>query len=401
MTRYLGPERFGLLSYSISFVGLFSAIATLGLDGIVVRNLVQDIDNRDKLLGTVFILKILGGVIFFMTVFFAVRFTSSDTDTKRLILIIAGGIIFDSFNTLEFYFLSQVKARLSSISGIISFLFSSILKIILILIHAPLIYFAIVISFAAGLKAFFLVFLYIKQKLSIKNWYFSFSYGNKLLLESWPMIFSSLMILIYMKIDQVMLKEMLGSISVGHYAVAVTLSEAWYFIPIAISQSLFPEIIKAKNNNEKFYYTLLQKLFDFVVLISFAVSILMFFLSDRLILLLYGDAFSPAATVLSIHIWAGIFVSLNNVTWKWHLIENNQKLALARLFIGSSLNIILNIILIPYLNINGAAIATLISYSFASFWGHLIFKETRQIFIRHAKSIFFYNIVKKLIKALG
>jgi O-antigen/teichoic acid export membrane protein len=66
VARYLGPEQFGLLSYAQSFVGLFTAIATLGLDGIVVRELVKDPSRRDELIGTAFWLKFIRDVRFFV-----------------------------------------------------------------------------------------------------------------------------------------------------------------------------------------------------------------------------------------------------------------------------------------------------------------------------------------------
>ena len=51
-----------------------------------------------------------------------------------------------------------------------------------------------------------------------------------------------------MKIDQVMIKEMLGAEAVGQYAAAVRLSEVWYFIPIIIASSLFPAIVILKKS---------------------------------------------------------------------------------------------------------------------------------------------------------
>ena len=50
IVRYLGPEQFGLLGYALGFVGLFSTISTLGLDGIVTRELVKTPDKKDVLL---------------------------------------------------------------------------------------------------------------------------------------------------------------------------------------------------------------------------------------------------------------------------------------------------------------------------------------------------------------
>ena len=104
VARYLGPERYGLLSYAMSFVGLFIAIATLGLDSIVVRELVKDESLRSKLLGTAFTLKLIGAFLMLIILAIAVHLTSNDYDTNLLIFIIASATIFQSFNVIDLYF---------------------------------------------------------------------------------------------------------------------------------------------------------------------------------------------------------------------------------------------------------------------------------------------------------
>ena len=87
VARYLGPEQFGLFSYAVSFVGLFIAISTLGLDTIVVRELVKNESNRDILLGTAFRLKLLGAFGVIIVLGIAVNFTTNDLSTNLLIFI--------------------------------------------------------------------------------------------------------------------------------------------------------------------------------------------------------------------------------------------------------------------------------------------------------------------------
>jgi len=111
VARYLGPANFGLLSYAGSFVGLFMALSTLGLDGIVVRELVKDEKRRDELLGTTFVLKVIGSVLVIGMLAIAIRFTNNDNFTNLFIFIIAIGTIFQSFDIIKFYFQAKVLSK--------------------------------------------------------------------------------------------------------------------------------------------------------------------------------------------------------------------------------------------------------------------------------------------------
>jgi O-antigen/teichoic acid export membrane protein len=189
---------------------------------------------------------------------------------------------------------------------------------------------------------------------------------------------------------------MLDSQAVGIYASAVKLSEAWYFVPIIISSSLFPAIIESKKISEELYYERLQKLYDFLVVIALAIVIPTTLLSDWVIDILYGQAYFGAGAVLSIHIWAGLFVFLGVARGKWILTENLQKYTFMYTSIGAVSNIILNLYLIPVLGINGAAFATLISQFIAVILGPFFIKQTRISVYMLLKSIFFVSIIRRI-----
>jgi O-antigen/teichoic acid export membrane protein len=142
VARYLGPEQFGLLNFAMSFVALFGAFAKLGLDGIVVRNAVQNPDSRDELLGTAFGLRIIGGLVLLAVVFGAIQLTDSDPLTQLIVMIIAAGHVLQAFQVIELYFQSQVLARLASIAGIAGLLVSSAIKLALIWSGASLVCFS-------------------------------------------------------------------------------------------------------------------------------------------------------------------------------------------------------------------------------------------------------------------
>lgn len=370
VARYLGPEQFGLFSYAQSFVGLFTAFATLGLDGIVVRELVKDESRRDELIGTAFWLKLMGAIIVLLILAIAINFTSNDTYTNTIVFIIASATIFQSFNVADMYFQSKVLSKYVVYANMVSLFITSLIKITLILNEAPLIAFAWVVLFDSFILAMgFLYFFFKKSNFNFKNMIFKKETAISLLKDSWPLILSGIVISIYMKIDQIMIKEMLDAQAVGQYAAAVRLSEAWYFIPMVIASSLFPAIVNAKKVSEELYYERLQKLYDLMVWMAIAIAIPMTFMSDWIVELLYGGQYNQAGAVLMIHIWAGVFVFFGSSWSKWMVIENLQNTIMKMQVLSLSSNILLNVILIPEFGVIGAAIATLLSYSF----GHTLF----------------------------
>lgn len=380
VARYLGPTQFGMFSYALAFVAVFGSIAKLGLDGIVVRDLVNEPDKRDVYLGTAFWLKLVGAVFTLGVVSLATLFTSNNQTTNFYIFIIASGVVFQSFEVIDFYFQSKVLSKLVSLCKMTQLLLSSLLKLYFVFTGADLFWFVVVSLVDQATLAVTLYIAYRYQKLGSFYRHFDLMTANNLLKDSWPLIFSGLVVMIYMRIDQVMIKEMLGDREVGLYSAAVRLSEVWYFIPMVITSSLFPAIVSAKKVSKELYYTRLQRLYTFMVWIAIGIALPMTFLSDWLVTLLYGEVYREAGRVLMIQIWAGIFVSLGVISGSWLTSENLPSLAFYRTFLGMTINITLNFVLIPVYGMIGAAIATVISYMFAGFVFDLFNKSTRHTF---------------------
>jgi len=362
VARYLGPEQYGLLSYAQSFVGLFTLFAVLGLDRIVIRELVKDEKRRDELLGTAFWLKLVGACLVLMFLAVAVNFTSNDTYTNILVFIIASATIFQSFNVIDMYFQSRVLSKYIVYANIIALFVTSVIKVLLILNEAPLIAFVWVVLFNSFILALGYLYFYFYNKMSLKQWKFEKETAKKLLNDSWPLILSEIVISIYMKIDQVMIKEMLDSEAVGQYAAAVNLSQAWYFIPTVIASSLFPAIINAKKQSEELYYNRLQRLYDLLIWMAIVIALPMTFLSDWFVNFLYGKQYDQAGSVLMIHIWIGVFSGFAIARSKWVVIENLQKYTIYMHLAGALSNIVLNYYLIELYKINGAAYASFLSF---------------------------------------
>ncbi len=395
VARYLGPERYGFLSYANSFVGIFLAFATLGLDEIVVRELVKSPEQREIILGSSFFLKLVGTLLMWMAILAAVPFTENDLKANILITIIAFGAVFQAFNVIDFNFQAKVKSKYVVHAQFVQLIVSSIVKIILVVNESPLIWFASVYCLDAIVLAVGLVFVYFYNGENIFCWKWSFETSKYLLHDSWPLILAGVVVSVYMKIDQVMIKEMLGAKEVGLYAAAVKLSEAWYFLPMAITSSLFPAIINAKIYQKEDYFQRLQKLYDLMVWIAVAIALPTAILSPWIVELLYGNEYLESSSVLIIHIWSGIFVFLGVASSKYLLAENYIKKTFYRTFVGALLNIIMNYYLIGIMGINGAALSTFASHFFAAYFYDILDKDLRKMFILKTKSLFLYSLYAK------
>jgi len=389
VARYLGPEQFGLFNYANSVIYIFMVIAALGLDNITVRELVRDESRRNVLMGSVFVLKLIGAICILPLLGLALRFMHNDWYLNFLVFIMAGGVVLKSFNVIDCYFQSRVLSKYSAWANTITLAISGMLKILFILMRAPLISFVVLVVVDAMVLA--LGFVYFYRKISrdkIRSWRFEWQTAKKILNDGWPVVLSGAAMSVYMRVDQIMIKEMINAEAVGQYAAAVRLSEGWYFIPMAIVASVFPAILNAKKMGKDIYYARLQKLYNLMAYLGMAIGVPVIFLSDWLINFLYGSEYAQAGGVLVIHVWAGLFYSFGLVTWKWFFAENYQLLGSLRSVYGMVFNILLNLIVIPTHGLRGAAFATLLAHFLAFFVLDFFDPKTKPLFFMKLKAVF-------------
>jgi len=391
VARYLGPDKYGLFNYAGAFVALFSIFATLGLDGIVVRYLVQAPERKNEILGTAFMLKLAGGGLTLVAAVAAIfLLRPAEPLVRRLVAIIAAGTIFQSLDTIDFWFQARVESRFSVSAKSAAFLIVSALKVFLILSNASLIAFAGAGTIETLLGASGLVVAYRINGYRLSSWRMTSHRISQTMKDSWPLALSGMAIMVYMKIDQVMLGQMLDNNAVGVYSAAIRLSEVWYFIPLSIVASVTPALIEARKVNLALYNYRLANLFRLMSAIALGIAIPMTFLSGFVARTLYGSQYEGVAPILAIHIWAALFVFLGVAQGPWNINEGLTKLALVRTFIGAASNIFLNILLIPRYGPIGAAIATTVSYALAGVILNAFSKRTQNIFILQLRSMMLF-----------
>jgi PST family polysaccharide transporter len=400
--RYLGPDQFGVYNYILAFVSLFGTLTTLGLSGIVVRDLVRYPDDKNEILGTTFFLKLFGALIGFILIT-AIAFFVQRSDPKTLvyIMIYASGMLFQPFLVIDLWFQSHVKSKYVVIATSIAFFITSLLYIVMIITHQPLVAFVWVATGELVLDAIGLTIAFVVAKSSMRQWVFRLDRAKELLGQSWWLILSGIGAMINLKIDQVMLRIMSSDREVGIFAAAVRLSEVWYFVPSFVAASAFPALVRLRSTNYGRYQQRLQHLFDVLASTALLVAILGSVFSKMVIRLVYGEAYIRAGDILSVHIWAGIFVFMGEVLSKWLINENVLEFSVIRHGVGGLVNVLINLVLIPLYGGMGAAVATVISYATSSYLACFLYPKTREIAYFMTKALFsplrwFINFTRKL-----
>jgi O-antigen/teichoic acid export membrane protein len=387
VARYLGPAQFGVFSYVLAFTSIFAGIAKLGLDSIVVRNLVKDSDMRDVYLGTAFWLKVGGAVMAFLAITLGTFFTSNDKVTNLYIFIIAGGLIFQGFEVIDFYFQSKVLSKFVSLCKMTQLLISSILKIYFVFTGAGLFWFVLVSLFDQVTLGLSLAIAYRTQKHGGFYRFFDVAIARILLKNSWPMMLTSLVLMIQARIDQVMLKEMVGNIEVGYYSSAMRFIETVAFVPVILSNSLFPALVNAKNSSAELYKERLYNLYRLMMLLFIMVAIPVYYFGGQIINLLFGSAYSPAGHLLSLMSIRLFFANYGIARGAFLITENLLQYSMLTMLLGTVVNLLLNYRWIPVYHSVGSIWASIISFFITIFFVDFLFENTRGNLMLMLKSV--------------
>jgi O-antigen/teichoic acid export membrane protein len=394
VANYLGRGLNGVLAGGIVYIYFFSAIATLGLDQYIVKELHAFPESRDKILGTSFWMKVLAGFACIPLIWLAFHIYPAKGTPYHYVFILSFIGVVQAFTVIDSYFQSEVKSKYIMQVQVLGNLVSAIIKLGLIFYKMPIVWFVYAYSFDFLLLSVGYCFTYQRTDRSIFSWTYDNRLAKKLLNYSWPLIIAGIMITLFMKIDQIMLQNMKGLKEAGAYATVASLSEAWNFVPIVIVTSLFPAILNARRDDIERYNKRLQNMYDLMVYLSVPVAIIITFAAP-VIYKFYKPEYAYSAPVLSVHIWSGIFVFLGAASGQYLIAENFNKLTFIRTGFGAIVNIGLNLLLIPKMGMMGAAIATLAAYAGSTFF-LLVIPQVRKQGIMMLKSLFFISLFKKL-----
>lgn len=374
--RYLGPNNYGLIHYGTAWITFFVSVSNLGINSVIIKDFIDHPNDQGEALGSAILLRFISSILsVFVIIGCVIIMNDNEPLTIAVVALQSFGLVFNIFEILNYWFQSQHKSKITAIATLIGYIVTSLYKIILLIFEKDIRWFAFASSVDYIVMAGVLWIAYKKNNgPSLK---FSFHKANSLLRSSYHYILSSMMVAIYTQTDKVMLKEMLNESEVGYYSTASTICSMWVFILAAIIDSMYPTILKLHSNNRDGFVRKNKQLYAIVFYISCIVSIIFLLFGDYGILLLYGDAYSPAGTTLKIVTWYTAFSYLGVARNAWIVSEGKQKY-LKYMYCGAAiLNIVLNLLFIPTMGASGAATASLITQIFTSILLPMCFKELR------------------------
>ncbi len=390
VARYLGPSDYGIFNYALAFVALFSWLSHLGLGEILTRELTKYSEQYNELLGGAFLAKLAGALLVVLAIYGVISIIKPEVESeivRTLVFVFSFTYVFLIFNIIESYFQSRLLSKYTAISKIIGLIFSIIIKLYLVIEEYSLVYFAISNVIETLVFSACLLLCYKHEKKKIRDWEYSQETTKKILQDSWPIMVSVFLITVHLRVDQIMIENMMSFKEVGIYSVAIRLVESWYFIPGILVATLLPYFIKLRDSSRVEYIQKLMVLFSYMFWLAILIGVATLLIGKVIVITLFGEQYANSYSVMAISIWAGVFVAQGTVASIWQVAENKQIYRVYIQLLSVVLNITLNLILIERIGIQGAAIATVITLLFATWVFGLFFKEMRGITILMIKSM--------------
>lgn len=385
VTRYLGAEQFGKLNYAMAIVSIGLVLTSMGLNEIISRDLVRHPERRNELLGSGFAVKLVGGILLNIGVFVFAILKDLDTLTVLLIVITATGELFKWSTVIEYLFLSRVQGRISAQVNILATAIGSGYKLLLVWMEAPLLWFAAAYALECAVFAISMYIAYHRHDMRVRDWRPTWRMVRYLLDQSWPMLIYGFALQAQLKIDQVMIFDILekiigktaANIEVGQYSVAVKMIEATAFLPVIIQMALAPAIARARVQDIGLYRERLTNQYRLMFLLYITTSVPLYFVAEPLIVWLYGEEFRLAGHLLAIFAARLVFSYVGVAKGSYITNEGLFKFSLVTTVLGAAINIGLNYLLIPTMRSNGAIWATLISFFVSVYLVDLFTAKTR------------------------
>jgi O-antigen/teichoic acid export membrane protein len=368
MARYLGPEQYGWLSYAGAAVGTVSALTSLGLNSVVVRELVRNPEAAPQWKGAAFFLKSAGAVLgFLVCVGIAYGRVAPTADVRPLIVIVALGMIFQAFDISDLVFQARGEARISGWVRIGAALFANLVKVGLILAHAslPLLAAAGVLELALAAAGWIWAGTRGGQSFASLRW--QGSYVVRLLRESWPLALSGLAVYAQAYSDQLVIGSMLGGSELGQYAAAIRLVAAFGFLPMVVYTVALPEITRAKRDDEALYERRLFNLYRLMTGLFVVTAIPLVLAGAFGARLLLGAAYEGAAVLLPWLAFRLFFTNMGIARGAFLTNEGLFRFGLLTALAGAVVNVGLNLWWVPRYGARGAIAASMVSFAVTTF----------------------------------
>ena len=383
LARSLGPESFGILNYLLAFLFLFTSLSSLGMNPILVNQIIKNKDRNNHItIMNAYYFRFIFSLFNYLIFIFLINILNKNQIYLNYSLIIGIGIIFKSCEVFFSYFEAKSLSKYIVISQLVGLISSAI--IVFYVINKNLdyiyIYYALILDI---ILVFILINTFYYLKISTFFIRINLLVLKNIILKSFPVLISSLSIILYMRIDQIMINAIVDEYNLGVYSVSVRYIEIFHFIPKIIMISLLPILLLSKKYNLD-----LLKLNSVIFKISLILMIFIFLSSDFLIPFIFSDIYIDSVATTKILSFSIIFVFFGVTNEHWYVSNNLQKYYAIYVFLGALTNALLNYILISKFGIEGAAYATIITYFLIIFIFDYLNKKTRNLLKIKFKSLY-------------
>lgn len=362
--RYLGPSNYGLINYSASYIAFFSAICTLGLDSIIVNEVIEHSENEEEIVSTIVFLRVLAGAVSIVLVQGVVIFTNPNQEILYNVNLIQSlQLLFAAFNTFSYWLQSRLESKITSLVQSFAYFVVFIYKVVILIARKSVIWFAMSNTLDLIIIAVILFAIYLKKG---KRFKLDLKLVKPLIDKGKPFLFSAVMLVVYQQTDKLMLGKMLNTSAVGLYSAALRLCDIYAFIPVAIIDTLRPVIVSEKKKSNIQYGNRLIQAYGSLIWISLMCCSFVSVFSKLGMLLVYGESYIEASKTLTIAIWYTGFSYIGGINNIWLICENKQRYVAVTTFVGAISNVLMNAVLVPAWGINGAALATLFTQVFSN-----------------------------------
>ena len=374
--RLLGASDFGLINYAASLVSFISPLVLLGFNSILVKELLNDSDEG-LTLGTAIISCMCCAIIGIATSS-AISWVLSPNDlvSVRVVSIYSIMLLFHATEMIQYWFQAKYRSKTVAIVGLVAYFAVSVYKVLLLFLRVSIYWFALSNALDYLLISVVLVYIYFKDGNPPLR--FSNRKRKQMMRYSVYYAISAFMVNVFTHVDSLMIKTILGNVSNGIYAVAITSAGMFTFVFVAILEAMRPYILKGKQISEQVFERRLKVLYAIFVYLGILCGVIVALSSNFMIRILYGAEYADSANVLKILIWNTILSCIGGAKDVWILAEQKQKYLLWINAIGVVCNVLLNILLIPVIGIIGAAIATVVTQFTINILMCLIIVDLRQ-----------------------
>ena len=403
IARSIGVEGTGKYFLAMSFTTIFVVFVDLGLSNVLVREAAKMRANIQKYLSTILSVKLLFGVLAYVTVVVLAYFLyPGDAELRRMIYLSGLTMLFDSFNLTVYSVLRAIgDLRFESVSITVSQFLSLIFGGVFLWLQLPLIFLILAFTIPSAINACYAAFVLYKRYQVVPRPQFEKNTFLLLWKITIPFALAAIFARVYGYIDSILLKQMLGTEAVGFYSTPYKITYAFQFVPLALTAALYPRMSEYFVTQKEKLSVILHDSIKYLFVVSMPIAIGICILAKPIIVMLYGNAFLPSVLPLQILIVSLVFSFIGFPIGACLNACNRQVTQTSIVAAVMVLNIILNLLLIPKIGVAGAALAALLGNTLLTFAGYCILPQITAISQRQYASTFFRVLLCGIVMGLA